>query len=54
MAAPVNISVSLNTNITSNLTGPGPDETEALTLIDEPMPDPGVEHVQRVRRSWAR
>jgi len=40
MAAPVNISIFLNTNITSNLTGPGPDETEALILIDEPMPAP--------------
>jgi hypothetical protein len=38
----VNISVFLNTNITSNLTGPGPDETEALTLIDEPMPNPAL------------
>ena len=42
MAAPVNISIFLNTNITSNLTGPGPDETEALTLIDEPMPAPAL------------
>ena len=42
MAAPVNISIFLNTNITSNLTGPGPDETEALTLIDEPMPSPAL------------
>jgi hypothetical protein len=40
VAAPVNIAIFLNTNITSNLTGPGPDETEALTLIDEPMPAP--------------
>lgn len=42
MAAPVNISIFLNTNITSNLTGPGPNETEALTLIDEPMPAPSL------------
>ena len=42
MAVPVNISIFLNTNITSNLTGPGPDETEALTLIDEPMPAPAL------------
>ena len=34
--------ISLNTNITSNLTGPGPDETEALILIDEPMPNPAL------------
>src|SRR6476661_4591209 len=38
--AVVNLSVFLNTNITSNLTGPGPDETEALVLIDEPKPAP--------------
>jgi hypothetical protein len=38
--APLNISIFLNTNITSNLTGPGPDETEALVLIDEPQPAP--------------
>jgi hypothetical protein len=42
MAGSVNISIFLNTNITSNLTGPGPDETEALTLIDEPMPAPAL------------
>jgi hypothetical protein len=41
-AGSVNISIFLNTNITSNLTGPGPDETEALTLIDEPIPSPGL------------
>ena len=40
--APVNVSVFLNTNITSNLTGPGPDETEALVLIDEPQPNPAL------------
>src|SRR5437016_2363384 len=41
-AAPVvvNLSIFLNTNITSNLTGPGPDETEALVLIDDPKPSP--------------
>ena len=38
----MNLSVFLNTNITSNLTGPGLDETEALTLIDEPMPSPAL------------
>jgi len=41
-AAPVNLSVFLNTNITSNLTGPGADETEALVLIDEPQPSPAL------------
>jgi hypothetical protein len=40
--AAVNFVVSLNTNVTSNLTGPGPDETEALILIDEPMPNPAL------------
>jgi hypothetical protein len=39
-AAAVNITLFLNTNVTSNLTGPGPDETEALVLIDEPKPSP--------------
>jgi hypothetical protein len=34
--------VFLNTNVTSNLTGPGPAETEALLLIDEPKPSPAV------------
>lgn len=36
----VNVAVFLNTNITSNLTGPGPDETEAMLLVDEPQPAP--------------
>src|SRR4051794_6171540 len=40
--AAVNLTVSLNTNVTSNLTGPGPDETEALVLIDEPLPSPAL------------
>jgi hypothetical protein len=40
--AAINITVTLNTNVTSNLTGPGPDETEALVLIDEPMPAPAL------------
>ncbi len=41
-AAPVfvNLAVFLNTNVTSNLTGPGPNETEALLLVDEPKPSP--------------
>src|SRR5262249_50582845 len=39
-ATTINVSVYLNTNITSNWTGPGPDETEALILIDEPQPAP--------------
>jgi hypothetical protein len=39
-SAAVNLSVFLNTNVTSNLTGPGPNETEALVLIDEPKPSP--------------
>jgi len=38
----VNFSLFLNTNVTSNLTGPGPDETEALLLIDEPQPSPAA------------
>jgi hypothetical protein len=38
----MNVSLFLNTNVTSNLTGPGPDETEALILIDEPKPSPTV------------
>lgn len=40
--AAVNVSVFLNTNITSNLTGPGPDETEALLMVDEPQPSPAL------------
>src|SRR4051794_17537776 len=43
-AAPVflNFTLFLNTNVTSNLTGPGPNETEALLLIDEPKPSPAT------------
>jgi hypothetical protein len=37
-----NFSLFLNTNVTSNLTGPGPNETEALLLIDEPQPSPAA------------
>jgi hypothetical protein len=40
LSTTMNVSLFLNTNITSNLTGPGPDETEALILIDEPKPAP--------------
>jgi hypothetical protein len=36
-----NFSLFLNTNVTSNLTGP-PLETEALLLIDEPQPSPAA------------
>ncbi len=39
-AAAFNLSIFLNTNVTSNLTGPGLDETEAIVLIDEPQPSP--------------
>jgi hypothetical protein len=43
-AVPVffNLTLFLNTNVTSNLTGPGPNETEALLLIDEPKPNPAA------------
>jgi uncharacterized protein (TIGR03437 family) len=34
----ISLSVSLNANITSDITGPGADETEALLLIDDPQP----------------
>ena len=37
-----NFSLFLNTNVTSNLTGPGANETEALLLIDEPQPSPAA------------
>lgn len=38
----VNVAVFLSTNVTSNLTGPGADETEALLLVDDPLPAPAA------------